>query len=293
MEPMRIPFAKAQATGNDFVMIADPEGALELGPETVARLCDRTFGIGGDGLIRAIRSERLEEGRILLGARPEAEWFMDYRNGDGSIAEMCGNGVRAYARFLTESGLAELPAGGSLAIGTRAGVREVRELGDGFETDMGQWRLAGGEPLVHAEGVPVARPGLGVDVGNPHVVVALSSTEELAELELHRAPGLDPAPDHGANVEFVVPGEPLVRDGEGRIRMRVHERGVGETLSCGTGAVASALAVRHWAGPGAPDRWRVAVPGGLLTVAVRPGAGGERAFLGGPAELVFRGEIEL
>ncbi|CAG7845844.1 Diaminopimelate epimerase [Pseudoclavibacter triregionum] len=294
MGAMRIEFAKAQATGNDFVVIADPDGALELAPERVARLCDRRFGVGADGLIRAVRSERIEAGRALLGSRPDAEWFMDYRNADGSIAEMCGNGVRAYVRFLLETGLAQLPEGGSIAIGTRAGVRDVVRVEGGFETDMGPWRLAGGEPLVSADGIDVARPGLGIDVGNPHVVVALAGADELEELELHRAPGIDPAPDHGANVEFVVPGEPLVSGGVGMVRMRVHERGSGETLSCGTGAVATALAVRTWAGSGAPDRWIVDVPGGRLGIRMAIGADGvEHAFLSGPAELAFGGAIEL
>ncbi len=91
-------------------------------------------------------------------------------------------------------------------------------------------------------------------------MVALASDEELEAADLSYAPILDPEPAEGANVEFVVPLEPLVKDGVGRIRMRVHERGSGETLSCGTGAVAAALATRHWAGPGAPNQWRVEVP---------------------------------
>jgi diaminopimelate epimerase len=94
-------------------------------------------------------------------------------------------------------------------------------------------------------------------------------------------------------VEFVVPAEPLVQDGIGRVRMRVFERGVGETLSCGTGITATALAVRHWAGAGAPDEWLVEVPGGTLRVTMAPGADGEHVFLSGPAQLVYSGEIEL
>ncbi len=102
---------------------------------------------------------------------------------------------------------------------------------------------------MRARNLSVARPGLGINVGNPHVVVALASEEELASADLTYIPILDPEPADGANIEFVVPLEPLVKDGVGRIRMRVHERGSGETLSCGTGAVAAALATRYWAGP--------------------------------------------
>jgi diaminopimelate epimerase len=121
---------------------------------------------------------------------------------------------------------------------------------------------------VRAKGLPVPRPGLSIDVGNPHVVVALSVPGELDVIDLSVRPQLQPEPERGANIEFVVPDEPLVRDGVGAIRMRVFERGVGETLSCGTGVAASALAVRHWAGSAAPDRWIVDVPGGRLGVRV-------------------------
>ena len=126
-----------------------------------------------------------------------------------------------------------------------------------------------------------------------HVVVALASDEELDAVDLGVAPLLDPAPPAGANVEFVVPADPLVADGVGRIRMRVHERGSGETLSCGTGAVAAALAVRYWAGESAPNEWRVRVPGGVLGVRMFPTEDGEHVALSGPAELVFEGEIRL
>ena len=289
-----IRFTKGQATGNDFVLIADPEGELDLTPEYVAALCDRHFGVGADGLIRAIRSAKLPEGQTILAEAPEAEWFMDYYNADGSIAEMCGNGVRAYTQFLLASELASLEPGETLAIGTRAGVKDVQRTGTGgFQVDMGRWRLDGGEPLVAAHGLHVARPGLGIDVGNPHVVVALSSADELEELQLHDAPVIEPAAPNGANVEFVVPADPLIKDGVGRIRLRVHERGSGETLSCGTGAVAAALAVRHWAGAGAPNHWRVAVPGGVLQVRMFPTEEGEHVALAGPAELVFDGALAV
>ena len=286
-------FTKGHGTGNDFVLVADPEAALDLDAARRAALADRHRGIGADGVIRAVKSERLAEGRALLERHADAEWFMDYSNSDGSTAEMCGNGIRVFVHFLLERGLAEIPPGQSIAIGTRAGVRDVHRLADGYAADLGRWRLDATEPLVKAQELPVARPGLGVEVGNPHVVVALASDEELDALDLSAPPALDPSPPAGANVEFVVPADPLVVDGIGRIRMRVHERGSGETLSCGTGAAAAALAVRHWAGAAAPNEWRVTVPGGVLGVRMFAAEDGEHVGLSGPAVLVYDGELTL
>ncbi len=286
-------FTKGQGTGNDFVLFSDPEGDTELTPTQIAAVCDRRFGVGADGVIRAVRSANLDDGAAALAENAEAVWFMDYWNADGSVSEMCGNGIRVFTKYLIDQGLADLQPGASIAIGTRSGVRTVTRSAAGFQADLGPWRLAGGEPLVRAKNLPVARPGLGIDVGNPHVVVALADDDELEGLDLAFQPILDPQPEAGANVEFVVPAEPLVEDGVGRIRMRVHERGSGETLSCGTGAVAAALAVRHWAGAGAPDDWRVQVPGGVLGVRILDADDGEHVALSGPAELVFDGVLSL
>jgi diaminopimelate epimerase len=286
-------FTKGQGTGNDFVLFADPDGDIDLTPAQIAAICDRNFGVGANGTIRAVRSARLPEGAASLAEDPAAEWFMDYFNADGSVAEMCGNGIRVYTRFLLENGLVELAPGDTIAIGTRAGVRDVQLSGSGFSVDLGRWRLDGGEPLVRAKNLQVARPGLGIDVGNPHVVVALSSDDELDEADLSYVPHVEPEVIGGVNVEFVVPEDPLVRDGIGRIRMRVHERGSGETLSCGTGAAAAALATRHWAGSGAPHQWRVQVPGGVVGVRMFPAEDGEHVALSGPAELVFDGVLAL
>lgn len=286
-------FTKGQGTGNDFVLYSDPDGRQPLTPQQIAAICDRHFGIGADGVIRAVRSTHLPEGAEALAEDDGAEWFMDYYNADGSVAEMCGNGIRVYVRYLLASGLAELADGDTLPIGTRSGVRDVQRNLTGFQVDLGRWSLDGGEPLVRAKELPVARPGLGIDMGNPHVVVAVADESELEAADLTYIPHIEPEPEDGANVEFVVPQEPLVRDGVGRIRMRVHERGSGETLSCGTGAAAAALAVRHWAGSGAPDQWRVEVPGGTVGVRMFPTEDGEHVALSGPAELVYTGTLEL
>src|SRR6188472_146136 len=134
-------FSKGHGTGNDFVLLADPNGTLAVTPEQVAALCDRHRGIGGDGLIRAVPSRLLPEGQQLLTAHPDAEWFMDYRNGDGSLSEMCGNGVRVFVHFLIAEGLVDLPAGESLVIGTRGGAKTIVRTAAGYAVDMGPWEF--------------------------------------------------------------------------------------------------------------------------------------------------------
>lgn len=286
-------FTKGQGTGNDFVLYFDEHGDFGLTPQAIARICDRRFGIGADGVIRVVKSQHVPEGREVLKAAPEAEWFMDYYNADGSTAEMCGNGVRVFARYLTEKGLASLPDGETLAVATRAGVKDLQRSMAGFAVDIGRWKLEGDDTLVKAAHEKVARPGQGINVGNPHVVVALADTQELEQLDLHSAPELEPAPPAGANVEFVVPHDPLVKNGVGSIDMRVFERGVGETMSCGTGVVAAALATRYWAGAGAPNQWSVTVPGGTLGVRMFATEDGEHIGLSGAAELSFEGVWQL
>ncbi len=295
-----LPFSKGHGTGNDFVLIADPEDLHKVGAEQVAFLCDRHLGIGADGLIRAVPSRYLPEGRELLEMDPEAEWFMDYRNGDGSLSEMCGNGVRVFVHFLITQGLVALGPGETLTIGTRGGIKKVSRTPGGYAVDMGPWEFIFPEDatakamdsLVSATGLDVPRPGLSVSMGNPHTVVALAELGELSAMQLFTAPIVDPKPVNGTNVEFVVPAEPLVHEGVGTITMRVHERGVGETQSCGTGACAAAVAIRHWAGQGAPNSWHVNVPGGVVGIRFFPGQGGrEHVELSGPAVVVATGTL--
>jgi diaminopimelate epimerase len=284
---MTLQFTKGQGTGNDFILILDEVGQLSLSEVEVARMCDRHFGIGADGLI-IVRPTEGSEVASLLTEEPEARWFMDYRNGDGSLAEMCGNGVRVFARFLLQNGLAELTDGSTIPIATRAGIKDVTATVNGFAVDLGAFRINEDEVLVKAAGLRVARPGLNVNVGNPHVVVALADQDELSGLILVRQPALEPAPAEGANVEFVVLDEPLIKDGVAGLTMRVHERGVGETQSCGTGIAAAALAIRHWAG-GEQNYWKVRVPGGEVAVRMFPTEDGEHVAISGPAELSFTG----
>ncbi|MEY3889015.1 MAG: hypothetical protein RI931_137 [Actinomycetota bacterium] len=286
-------FTKGHGTGNDFVLFLDAEGEINLTPAQIAKICDRHFGIGADGLIRVVKSANLAAGAASLAEEPEATWFMDYYNADGSTAEMCGNGTRVFARYLTEKGLVELGDGDTLSIGTRAGVKDLQRNMAGFAVDLGRWKLEPDDFLVQAHDIEVARPGQGINVGNPHIVVALATAAELLNLDLTKAPIINPHPLHGANVEFVVPADPMIKNGVGSIQMRVYERGVGETLSCGTGIVAAALATRHWAGAGAPNQWQVTVPGGVLGVRMFAAEDGEHIGLSGAAELVFDGQIDL
>jgi diaminopimelate epimerase len=289
---MTITFTKGHGTGNDFILIQDPAGRMALTEAEIRKLCDRHLGIGADGLIFAVRTENSEEVRDLLEQEPSAEWFMDYRNSDGSKAEMCGNGIRVFARYLLSNSLAKLTDGSTLPIATRSGIKDVTATASGFAVDLGRWGVTETEYLVRVGGLPVARPGLAIDLGNPHVVVALANKQELSSLELSKAPVLDPEAPNGANVEFVVLDDPLIKEGVASLTMRVHERGVGETMSCGTGVAAAALAIRHWAGNG-QNFWKVRVPGGDVAVRMFATEDGEHVGISGAAELVFTGSVEL
>ncbi len=268
-------FLKGHGTENDFVILPDPEGSLDLPAGLVARLCDRRAGIGADGVLRVVRTDRLRSAGSQAGAQwAGAEWFMDYRNADGSLAEMCGNGVRVFARYLIAAGLA---AGPEFTVATRAGLRRVREEASGDITvDMGPAVALGpGRAVLDGR----VWEGLRVSVGNPHL--ACVTAEPLDKLDLTGVPELDPAafPD-GGNLELVQ------LTGPASASMRVRERGSGETRSCGTGAVAAAVAAARAAGQDT-GAWEITVPGGQLTVTLGAGT----SWLTGPAVLVAEGEI--
>ena len=280
-------FTKGHGTENDFVLVPDLEGSLELTPAQVQRIADRHAGLGADGVIRVVRAAHATDEAVRAQSR-EAEWFMDYRNADGSFAQMCGNGTRVFAEYLRREGLA---FGSTFTIATRAGVKTVRVLDEGYAVDLGPWRFGdeegarrdGFDVMVRPHhGKPV--PALTLDLGNPHAVVMLPEGIPLENLDLSEAPEVQPEPADGSNVEFVR------AVGPGHIAMRVHERGVGETRSCGTGAAAAALATRFWSGVEDLSPWTVDVPGGRLTVTPLPG---QRVELAGPAVLVADGDFPL
>jgi diaminopimelate epimerase len=267
MEAMQtLEFAKGHGTGNDFVIIPDPDDALVLTPKLVAALCDRRFGIGGDGVLRVVRNPG-----------SGAEWFMDYRNADGSVAETCGNGLRVFARYLVES---ELVATSEVALATRAGPVIATVSDEAVSVTMALPRVYG-ESVARVMGR--ALPGVAVDCGNPHLVCPLPADLELAEMDLTVPPVVDPEffPD-GVNVELATPPS------DAAVRMRVHERGVGETPSCGSGAVAVAAATLRAQGRTA-GLVTVDVPGGRLVVSLTA----DDCALTGPAVLVARGSILL
>lgn len=284
-----IEFTKGQGTGNDFILILDQVGQMDVSAEKVAQMCDRHFGIGADGLIIVKPTSSDPEVSHLLDEEPEAKWFMDYRNADGSKAEMCGNGIRVFARYLLDNQLATLTEGSTLPVATRSGIRDVTATVTGFAVDLGPFKIGGDQTLVSARGLAVARPGLEINVGNPHIVVALADLAELENLDLSRMPELEPAPVDGANVEFVVLDEPLISQGVAGLTIRIRERGSGETLSCGTGIAAAAVAIRHWAG-GTQNHWKVKVPGGEVGVRIFTTEQGEHVGISGPAELSFTGQ---
>ncbi len=277
------PFLKGHGTENDFVLLPDHDGTVhgELGPDRVRALCDRRAGIGGDGVLRVIRTSEIDAGR-----GQQAEWFMDYRNADGSLSEMCGNGIRVFGRHLALEGLAD-PAG-PLPIGTRDGVKTLTFAGgraDGEITvDMGAPKvLEETQVSVEVSGVERCWLATHVDMGNPH---AVAWVDDLADV----GPLFDPPvhddslyPD-GVNVEFVV------RRGPAHLAMRVHERGSGETRSCGTGACAVMVAAAVADDAARDTDYRIDLPGGTLRV--RWTADG-RILMTGPAVIVAAGTTSL
>ena len=286
--PEPYPFQKGHGTENDFVVLPDHDGSVhgDLDPDRVRALCDRRGGIGADGVLRVVRTAAYGAAQDLVDGG--AEWFMDYRNSDGSVSEMCGNGVRVFARHLVEEGLADPTA--PIPVATRDGVKVVTVQGDGelITVDMGTPKVLGET----AVGVGARTwPARHVDMGNPHAVAFVESLDDAGSLL--EAPTHDPATNpEGVNVEFVV------RRADRHVAMRVHERGSGETRSCGTGACAVMVAAAVTDGALSPDggppadalSYRVDVPGGTLTVTW---TADERILLTGPAVIVARGTTTL
>ncbi len=285
-----IEFSKGHGTQNDFVVLPDLEVRLDLIADRVAALCDRQRGLGADGVLRVAKAGALLAAGVLE-ALPEGvgadDWFMDYRNSDGSIAEMCGNGVRVFAHYLNATGLEQRT---EYVVGSRAGARPVvvHEAGptDGEVTvDMGVVRELGPSTATLAGW---ALAGIGIDVGNPHLACVDDSmtVDALAKLDLSVSPGFDPDLfPHGVNVEILT-----ALDADNAVDMRVYERGVGETRSCGTGTVAAAAAALTAAGVSIgteSGEVTVRVPGGQ----VRVGIAEARAWLRGPSVLLASGTL--
>jgi diaminopimelate epimerase len=284
---MELTFTKMQGLGNDFVIMADLDDEIDFDPEAVAWLCDRHFGVGGDGLI--LVKPATDEG---------ADLFMLYYNADGTTAEMCGNGVRCFAKYAVEHGLM---VGETLNVQTLGGIRPVEialdaeGLMEAATVDMGEPLLAPGlvpttlavteaDAIVGAELVT----SLGtfevtcVSMGNPHAVIWVDDVDEAPVETVGPVIETHPAFPNKTNVEFA-----QVTEG-GLIRVRVWERGVGETLACGTGACATLVAASL---AGLVERAGVVeLPGGELVVRW---AEDGHVYMTGPAEEVFTGVIAL
>ncbi len=278
-------FAKGHGTENDFVLLVDLPAALDLRPAAVAALCDRRRGLGSDGLLRVTVAGAARDAGVLDGL-PEGvtadDWFMDYRNADGSVAQMCGNGVRLFAHYLWAAGLERRR---QFVVGSLAGPRPVElHSADALRADvtveMGKASLVGsGSAVVGGRRFG----GLSVDVGNPHLacVEASLTDADLAALDVAAPVTFDAVQfPEGVNVEV------LTAPRDGAVSMRVHERGVGETRSCGTGTVAAAYAALQYLGE-STGTLRVRVPGGEVAVSITDAA----SYLRGPSVLVADGEL--
>ncbi|MDQ5875091.1 MAG: diaminopimelate epimerase [Actinomycetota bacterium] len=286
MAAARLEFAKYQGIGNDFVMLSDPQDELKLTADLAAQLCDRRFGIGADGVIR------------VAPGRNGAELFMDYLNSDGSTGEMCGNGIRCLALFARHEGLSSSER---MVVGTRAGDKIVEISGEHVRVDMGAPIFAPALIPVRWDGADALQMKLEMDtdvvtddvielaclsMGNPHAVLFTSDVEAAPVRSLGPLLERHPAFPQGTNVLFVDPSSTE------EIRMRVWERGSGETLACGTGACAAAVASRLLAGT--PEQMSVALPGGRLHIEWDGNVERERSvFMAGPAQRSFAGAVEL
>ena len=246
-------------TENDFVLVFDPADEISITTAQTAAICNRESGIGADGLIRITKRDE--------------KWFMDYRNADGSLAEMCGNGIRVMARYLVERG--HQPEG-IFAINTRDGIKHLRvPMFDDISVNMGKVSDENEEITAAVEGK--IWNGYNINVGNPHAVVFVEKIEDVGSLK--DAPVVRPkdAYPEGVNVEFVE----IMPNHEAK--MRVHERGSGETKSCGTGTCAVALAATMQMKENLPALWVIYPPGGRLVVDIDPHS---NATLTGPALLI-------
>ena len=274
---MDIPFVKGHGTENDFVLVPDANGRLDLSAEQIAFLCNRRAGIGGDGVIRVVRTDAADD-PAAVAARGEATWFMDYRNSDGSLSEMCGNGVRVLGLYLATH--ADVDIRKPLPVATRAGIKTLSFNRDLITVDMGSPTVKEATWVRVGERRWDAR---NVDMGNPHAVTFVESLDDAGSLL--ESPDFDAViyPD-GVNVEFVR------RVGERHVEMRVRERGSGETRSCGTGAcavmVATALADEALRG----TTYLVDLPGGRLEIVWTED---DRILMTGPAVLVAEGLVSL
>ena len=261
-------------TENDFLLLFDEQNKFDLSPERIATLCSRSGSIGRPGADGLIRITRNATGK---------NWFMDYRNADGSLAEMCGNGIRVMARYLVDRGH---QGAGIFAIDTRDGLKylAVPESGE-ISVNMGKVL-----DLSDVDGsATILQSGnewksFNINVGNPHAVAIISDLDQVGDLTAAPVVLPDDIYPDGVNIEFVE------ITGDNEVQMRVYERGSGETRSCGTGICAVALAANIYSKKPLPAKWIVNPPGGRLTVELDPHS---NATLTGAAIILQDFEVEI
>lgn len=265
---MGLPFHKMEAAGNDFVVVYRADLPPDASPDLAIALCDRHYGVGADGVLVVGVDDDVQPPEL----RGRAPLSMEVWNADGSVSEMCGNGLRCVVRRALEDGRWSGEAG---VMASGKGLVPFRIVGEEIRTTLGSVTL-GPRRSVELGGRSI--PGQEASVGNPHFVVFADEVGDAAGSFLEWAPALE---RHGSfpnrtNVELVT----MTQDG---LRMRVWERGVGETLACGSGACAAAVVARGRGRAG--DDVRVAPPGGVLSVFWD----GASVDLQGPARTVFQG----
>ena len=282
---MRVEFSKMHGLGNDFLFVEDLDGELALTPAHVRAMCDRHTGVGADGLIAVQRDE-------------SGGYYMHYFNADGSLAEMCGNGARCFVKYLADRGLVD---SSPVAFGTLGGPREA-EFTRGHDKSVDSVRIDMGEPVLLPAEIPADFEGdlvydcpldteLGtfrvtaVSMGNPHAVLWLDDDTSIGDAPVATVGPLienDPRFPAKANVEFAL------RLSADRIALRVWERGVGETLACGTGACATLVASVLGCRTG--RRATIVLPGGELDI---EWGDDEHVYMAGPATESFTGVVEV
>lgn len=245
---LKVDLIKGHGTGNDFILMLDTYNKIFLNPDLIISICNRYKGIGADGFIRAVKTSNIKG---LKGVNEEKDlWFMDYYNADGKKAEICGNGIRVFVHFLVYSNQITFRENKNIFINTRAGIKSIRMIKKNlYSVKFNDWFFNYPDKVYKNNfdsyvTIPNTnfknQPAISVNVGNPHTVVLVNDFNTLSKLNLNYTPVVNPRPLYGSNIEFAVLNK-NTKNLNNNIFVRVHERGVGETQSCGTGACASAI----------------------------------------------------
>lgn len=280
----KLNYTKGHSNGNDFILFEDTQNRFNLTPKQTKLICNRNKGIGADGIIRATQTTHTNK----------KLWFMDYRNQDGSLANMCGNGLRVFVEFLRNKKLISTTTGNTVLIDTRAGIKQVEITTNGYKVDMGTWclpeNLATTKTSCTITNLNTNYPALSVNTGNLHTVTFLQKNQSLQQLNLSNKPKVHSPGEPNSNIEFAT--KPTIENNVIEIAARVYENGVGETLSCGTGTCAIAIAAKHLFPEISKHKiWHILLPGGPLKVEFKFTNNEEHVFLSGNATLISEGTL--